>query len=110
MLRRLAGEFSVMARVRLSNGARADTAFVPITDSEHFFEIDWRRAGVPGADDGAFELLVDGQAAAELLALDNHPGAVESVRLGALTVKPGAAGTLYYDQFESRRRAAIGPE
>jgi hypothetical protein len=35
---------------------------------------------------------------------------VDFVRMGALSIKTGAAGTLYYDQFESRRQRLIGPE
>jgi hypothetical protein len=30
-------------------------------------------------------------------------------RLGALSVKLGAIGTLYWDEFESRRLSDIGP-
>jgi hypothetical protein len=30
------------------------------------------------------------------------------VRLGALSVKSGAAGTMYWDEFESRREPYIG--
>jgi hypothetical protein len=33
---------------------------------------------------------------------------IDSVRLGALAVKTGAAGTLYFDEFESRRQGFIG--
>jgi hypothetical protein len=29
--------------------------------------------------------------------------------MGALSVKPGASGTLYWDEFESRRDDYIGP-
>ena len=35
--------------------------------------------------------------------------AVDFVRLGALSVKPGANGTMYWDEFESRRQEEIGP-
>jgi hypothetical protein len=35
---------------------------------------------------------------------------VDEARMGAIAVKPGAAGTLFFDQFESRRQAFIGPE
>jgi len=35
---------------------------------------------------------------------------VDFVRMGAIAVKTGAAGTLLFDQFESRRQRLIGPE
>jgi hypothetical protein len=34
---------------------------------------------------------------------------VDFVRLGALSVKTAASGTLYWDEFESRRASFIGP-
>jgi hypothetical protein len=34
---------------------------------------------------------------------------VDFVRLGALSVKEGAAGTIFWDDFDSRRETAIGP-
>jgi hypothetical protein len=34
---------------------------------------------------------------------------VAFARLNAMAVKPGAAGTLYFDEFVSRRESAIGP-
>jgi hypothetical protein len=30
--------------------------------------------------------------------------------MGMLSVKTGAGGTAFYDQFESRRQVVIGPE
>jgi hypothetical protein len=33
---------------------------------------------------------------------------VDFVRLGAITVKPGASGTLYLDEFRSRRVSPLG--
>jgi hypothetical protein len=109
VLRRKNGEYAVMARVRLDDGTRANTAFVPITDDAHIIEFVWRRSSAPGANDGVFAMRID-DTPAQLMLLDNDDGAVERVRMGALTVKTGAAGTLFYDQFVSRRQHQIGPE
>jgi glucose/arabinose dehydrogenase len=108
VLRRVSGAYSLMARVRLDSGLTADTAFVPIADGPHSVEIDWRRSGT-GTPSGAFTLLVDNVAAGNLTGLANGASAVDFVRLGALSVKPGAAGTLFFDEFVSRRETAIGP-
>lgn len=99
-----------MGRVRLDDGTRADTPFVPITDDAHIIEFVWRRSSAPGANDGVFALRIDDTTPAQLMLLDNDGGAVERVRMGALSVKTGAAGTLLYDQFVSRRQHQIGPE
>jgi hypothetical protein len=95
--------------VRLDDGTRADTAFFPIADGPHAIELDWRRATAPGAGDGAFDFYIDGNPMATLSGLDNGASAVDFVRLGALSVKPGASGTLYWDEFESHRQRHIGP-
>jgi hypothetical protein len=114
VLRRLNGAYAVMARTRLDDDSQADTSFVPITDAPHVIEIDWKRSSSPAASDGWLYLWIDGNAAgsnpaAGLTGLDNNLSAVDFARLGALSVKSGAAGTLYFDEFESRNQSYIGP-
>jgi len=109
VLKRRTGQFSVGARVRTNSGARVDTPFVPITDAPHAIEIDWDRAGSVETADGTFELFVDGVSVATLSGLDDGGSAIEYVRLGVFSVKSGAAGTLFFDEFVSHRRTPIGP-
>jgi hypothetical protein len=109
VLRRQAGAYSLMARARVDDGAQADTPFVTIAAGPHAVEIDWRRASAPGASDGSLQMWIDGAPAGTLSGLENHLSAVDFVRLGALSVKSGAAGRLLFDEFESRRQSAIGP-
>ena len=110
VLKRQGGAYSVEARVRRNDGTRADTGFFPIVDGPHFFEVDWIRASAPGASDGIFTFRVDNVAVSTLTLIDNDATPVDFVRMGALSIKTGAAGTLFYDQFESRRQRFIGPE
>jgi hypothetical protein len=109
VLRRIGGAYSLMGRARLDDGSQASTPFVPITDGPHFVEVDWRRASTPDANDGSFQMWIDGTSVATLSNLDNRLSGVDFVRLGALSVKPGAAGVLHWDEFESRRQSYIGP-
>jgi hypothetical protein len=109
ILRRIGGEYSLRARITLDDGSRAETAFVPIADAPHVVELDWVKAGAPGASDGSFQLWIDGVAAPPLSGLQNHDYAVDYVRLGAMVLKPGASGTLYFDRFDSRTTTYIGP-
>jgi len=110
VLKRQAGAYTVEARVRRNDGTRADTGFFPITDGPHFIEFDWQRATGPGASDGSLQLWIDGGSVATLSGIDNDTVPIDQTRMGALSVKTGAAGTLYYDQFESRRLNFIGAE
>jgi hypothetical protein len=109
ILRRLGGAYSLRGRVTLDDGTRAETPFVAITDGPHAVGLDWVKASAPGANNGSFQLWIDGVGTPAVTGLDNDGQAVDLVRLGAMVVKPGAAGTLYFDGFESRRQTYIGP-
>jgi hypothetical protein len=109
VLKRQAGAYSVETRVRRDDGTRADTGFLPISDGPHFIEFNWQRATAPGASDGTLEMWIDGTSMATLTGIDNDLSSVDSARMGAMSVKTGAAGTLYFDEFESRRQSYIGP-
>jgi hypothetical protein len=109
MLRRIGGQYAIGAHVRRDDDTLAKTAFSPITDGPHAIEIDWQKATAPGASDGRFELWIDGTSVLTLTGLDNDQRSVDFVRMGALSVKAGASGTLYFDEFVSRRLAYIGP-
>jgi hypothetical protein len=109
VLRRLNGAFALMARARLDDNAQADTPFFPISDGPHSVEIDWRRSSGPEALDGSLELWIDGVPVATLSGLDNSRSAVDFARVGALSVKSGSGGEMYWDEFESRRDTYIGP-
>ena len=109
VLRRAAGQYALMARVRRDDGTLHDTAWVNVSDAPHAVEVSWRRAGAAGTDDGTFQMWVDGALVADVAGLDTDGRRVDFVRLGAMSVKGGAAGTLYFDKFESRRRSYIAP-
>jgi hypothetical protein len=108
LLRRLGGAYALMGRVRLDDGREADTDFFPISDGVHSVELLWRRSSVMGSD-GAFWLWIDGTMMASLSGLDNGDSGIGFARLGAISAKAGASGTLYLDEFESRRFDPIGP-
>jgi len=107
VLKRQGGVYGIEGRCRLDDGAQADTGFFPISGGPHAIEIDWQRATGPA--NGRFELFIDGVSRAVLTSLASGGHAVDLVRLGALSVKSGATGTLFWDEFESRRQGYIGP-
>jgi hypothetical protein len=112
VLRRQQDAYALMGRARLDDGSQANTGFFPIAEGAHTVEMDWTRSSGPDANDGSLHLWIDGDErdpVAVLTGLDNHLSAVDFARLGALSVKVGAAGLLYWDEFESRRESYIGP-
>lgn len=54
-------------------------------------------------------MWIDGTSVATLTGLDTDTRRIDFARLGVMSVKPSASGTLYFDKFESRRRTFIGP-
>jgi hypothetical protein len=99
-----------MGRARLDDGTRSDTGFFTVTDAPHFVELRWRRATAPGANDGSFLLRIDDVLVSSLGGIDNDLSSVDYARMGAMSIKSAAAGTLFFDEFESRRQRRIGPE
>jgi hypothetical protein len=109
ILRRLNGAYALMGSVRLDDGSRYDTGFFPISDGEHLVELVWQRATSPIVHTGSVELYIDDAHAHIGGSLSTYTSGVDFVRLGAISAKPGASGTLLWDEFESRRRSYIGP-
>ncbi len=109
VLRRIGGAYALMARARLDDNSQADTPFFLIAAGPHVVEIDWRQSSAPDALDGSLQLWIDGTSQATLSALDNSRSSVDFVRMGALSVKTGSSGSMYWDEFESRRATYIGP-
>jgi hypothetical protein len=109
VLRLQNGVHSVMGRARQDDNSQADTGFIELRPGPHAIELDLKAASGPDLPDGSFVLFVDGEAVAKLGNLDNSRSQPDFVRLGALSVKGGARGTLYWDEFESRRASYIGP-
>ena len=99
VLRRLNGQYALMGRVRLDDGSQADTPFTDISDGVHTVSFHYRRSSGPDANDGAFRLLIDGVEVGFLSGLDNSISTVDFTRMGAISVKPGAGGVLFWDSL-----------
>ena len=82
------------------------TSWFTILPGWHALEVQIRAASLPYANDGSASLLLDGSLLQSLTNLDNDTKAVSAARLGVAgidTGTPGTLGTIYYDDFESRR-------
>jgi len=108
VLRRQAGEYSLMQRCRQDDGSRADSAFVSVSDAPHWVVMEWRSASTATSTDGLCALTVDGTTVSTMPALQNHAGTVGRARLGVMSIKAGAAGTVFFDEFVSRRTGTLG--
>jgi hypothetical protein len=109
VLRRIGGQYAIQARVRLDDNTQVNTPFTDITAGPHRVEFDWVRSSGPDANDGRFTFTLDATTPVTLAGLDNSLSSVDFVRLGALSVKVGAGGTLKWDEFEANRMSATAP-
>ena len=102
-------QYSLRGRARRDDNSQADTDFFASRPRAHVVELDWIRSSGPDANDGEFRPWIDGVLRSTLTDLDNSVSSVDFARMGALSVKVGATGTLRFDEFESRRQNYMGP-
>jgi hypothetical protein len=107
VLKRQGGQYALMARARIDTDAQVSSAFVPITAAPHMVEVQWKRSTGVDTSDGELRFWIDGAPAGVLTGLDDDRSTVDFVRLGALSLKSGASGTLAWDEFRSYDAAAL---
>jgi len=94
------------ARVNALNNASTwtNSAWVNVTDTAHYFELDWQ-----SAVSGRVDWWIDGVAQAAVTGFDNSARRIDQVRLGTVAgLDSGTTGTVFFDAFESRRQTYIG--
>jgi hypothetical protein len=108
--------YSLVARDREDDDGNQETSevieFGPfgISDAPHSVEFEWIKASGAEAN-GSFKIWIDAanprvQAPRAVRTdLDTHDRGVDFARLGAISLKNGALGVLYFDRFMSRRDA-----
>lgn len=109
MVRRTAGQYRLQFRVRRDDGSAATTSWLPFSDAPHAIELDWQRASSALSSDGHLQVWLDGVSVANLSGLDNSDSFLDFVRLGGIGLRATTSGTIYFDDFVSRRSSYIGP-
>ncbi len=103
------GNYQVRAALRDDSSTWTNSAWLTISDTAHFIELDWRAASA-GANNGGLTLWIDDVERANLNGIDNDTRRVDRIQLGAVNgIDSGTRGTYYFDAFESRRQTYIGP-
>ncbi len=97
--------YQVRIGIKNIGGSWTDGAWKDINTGWTALEMQW----VAADDNGYMSLWVDGNASGSVSPVDNGTLLLDSVRLGVLSISgTGTVGTLYFDDFESRRRSNIG--
>jgi chitodextrinase len=108
--RNFKGIYQLRVASRNDGNGWASSAWVNISDTPHFIELDWRAASIAGANDGSLDVWVDGVQIPSVVGIDNDTRRIDTIQIGAVAeIDAGTRGTYYFDAFESRRASYIGP-
>lgn len=111
-LRRLADGFYLQASARHNSGRQlsAPALFLGPPQSRDTFAVECQWQAASGATAGSFRLRVGGGPWATIDGLANDLHRIEEIRFGVLFgVRPGTAGSLYFDELASFRTPAAEP-
>ncbi|MBI5576766.1 MAG: cadherin-like domain-containing protein [Deltaproteobacteria bacterium] len=107
---RFAGIYHVRAVSRTDAGGYKNGAWQTVPDSPVVFEFDWAASTAAGANNGYLTFWIDGVQKTSSTGIDSDTLRIESARLGPLSgIDTGTRGTVYFDDFVSRRLNYIGP-
>jgi hypothetical protein len=92
-----------------TDAAEASSADIPVGSGWHLLELDWAASTGPGANNGFLHTRLDDAPTASLDLLDNDQSTIGVARWGAVVVVAAPSGTMWLDDFASRRTGPIGP-
>jgi RHS repeat-associated protein len=96
--------YQVRAGLLNDAGAWTDTSWCDVPNAWNAVEIQYQAF----ANSGSLTLWLDDVQKQSLTFIDNDTRPLTDVRLGAQGIETGTRGTLYFDDFESRRFSYIG--
>ncbi|MEM9292247.1 MAG: M36 family metallopeptidase [Acidobacteriota bacterium] len=103
------GIYKILFKVHQDDSSWIKTGFIDITDGPQTFEVDWVQSTHDGGNNGVLRLWINGTQVSELIGIDNDLQSADRARLGVISKpKPGAVGSMYFDDFVSVRNDEIG--
>ncbi len=101
VLKRQGVQYSIEARARQDDNTQKDSGFFTISTGPHLIGFELTKATNANSNDGVMKLYIDNTLMTTVSGIDNSNSAVDLVRLGALSLKTGASGSIYEDGFQS---------
>ena len=98
---RVLNTYQIRAGILSDASAWTDTAWNDISDAWTSIELDYELVGT-------LNIWLNGVSKAGIAHIDNDTRTITEARLGAQGVETGTRGTIYFDDFESRRFSYIG--
>lgn len=101
-LARFGSGYALRTIVRQANGTWVTRPDVPIADTVHGLDLEWRSSQSSRTQNGSLRLWVDGQLVTEVSGLANAGHHANLIRLGGKALFANAFGTLAYDNVVIR--------
>jgi hypothetical protein len=110
MLNNVGGSYMVQLLAVTDTSVWVTGTQIATLDEPQLIEIEYKAASAAGANDGTLKLWLNETLADTIENLDNETRLIDDVYLGAASsLDPGTSGTIYFDEFESRRNTYVGP-
>jgi hypothetical protein len=112
LLKNNGGTYQLRADIYTDGGTWTNGSLLNITDDRQLLEVEWKAASAVDANDGYLKSWINDVLVYTRSGVDNDTRLVTDISLGAgatCMIPAGVSGTLYFDAFESRRGAHIGP-
>ncbi len=103
-LQKTATSYQIRSGLLNDAGTWTDTSWYDVPNSWTAVEIHYQAF----ANSGSLSLWLDDVQKQSLTFIDNDARTITDIRLGAQGVETGTSGTIYFDDFESRRFSYIG--
>lgn len=104
------GLYKLRPRIMKDNSSVVTGSKYTISNDWHVIELEWQGASAPAANDGFLSFWIDGVLMGTISGVDNDTHRLDQARLGATSgLDAGTLGSMFFDQFESRRDTYIGP-
>jgi hypothetical protein len=104
------GAYKLRPRIVKDSTSNTNGGKYAISNDWHVVEIEWQASSAPGANNGFLSLWIDDVLMGTISNVDNDLQRLDQAKLG---VTEGAdlttSGSMFFDQFESRRNTYIGP-
>jgi hypothetical protein len=105
-LQKTATSYQIRSGLLNDAGAWADTSWYDVPNAWSAVEIRYQAF----ANSGSLTLWLDDSQKQSLTFIDNDTRTLTDIRLGAQGIETGTRGTIYFDDFESRRFSYTCPE
>ncbi|MFN8414081.1 MAG: LamG-like jellyroll fold domain-containing protein, partial [Anaerolineales bacterium] len=110
MLNNVNGVYNLQAQAMNDASSWIAGQNIPTTDAIQEIEVEYSVSSAVNSNDGYVKLWLNDTLVDTVSGVDNDTRVVDTVSLGAVnSIDTGTSGTIYFDEFESRKNSHIGP-